>query len=114
MAKWRFDGPLMRNLDGFDERAKRAMVAGAGYAAPQIQSFMKANAPWTDRTGNARSGLKTTVRTDGDKVAIVLYHSVPYGPFLEVRWGGKFGVIPDSIAYGGPLFIETVGRLMFS
>lgn len=111
---WKWEGDLVGNLDGFDLKAQRAMRAGAEYVAPQIQAFMKTNAPWTDRTGNARQGLKTKVYQKNDTVAIVLYHSMPYGPFLEVRWGGKYGIIPDSIAYGGPLFVETVGRLLFT
>jgi len=106
-------GDLIGNIATMDARNRRALVAAANYAAPQIESFMKSEAPWTDRTGAARSGLRATVQNRGDTVAIVLSHSVPYGVFLEVRWGGKYGVIRQAVAAGTPLFVEAVGKLMF-
>jgi hypothetical protein len=110
---FRLEGDLVGNLRNFNQKAERAMVAGANYAATRIQSFMKVNAPWTDRTGNARDGLKTQVEVGHNRVGIVLFHSVPYGPYLEVRFGGKYGIIPDALAYGGPLYVQAVGRLLF-
>lgn len=109
---FRLEGPLIQNLNNFDEHANKAMIAGANFVAPEIESFMRSNAPWEDRTGNARSGLKAKVAVSKDKVAIILYHSVPYGVYLEVRWGGKYGIIPDAMAAGGPRLVEVVGRLM--
>lgn len=112
MADFRWEGDLMANIAGMDDHVKRAMYASAEYVAPEIQSFMRTEAPWTDRTGNARNGLKTKVYSKGDKVAIVLYHTMPYGPFLEVRWGGKYGIIPAAMAAGGPRWVEVLGRLL--
>lgn len=112
-SAFKWEGDLEGNLATMEQDHKRAMVAGANYAATQIQSFMRSEAAWTDRTGNARNGLRTKVVVKSKTVAIVLYHSVPYGIWLEVRWGGKYGVIKRGMAAGGPLFMEAVGRLMF-
>jgi hypothetical protein len=89
------------------------MFAAAEYVAPQIQGFMRTNARWTDRTGNARSGLKAKVVPGNNKIAIVMYHSVPYGVFLEVRWGGKYAIISKAIMFGSPLYVRTVAKLLF-
>lgn len=110
---FRWEGDLVTNIDNMPDQHRKAIVAAANYVAPQIESFMKETAPWTDRTGNARSGLRTKVQVSGDKVAIICYHSVPYGPYLELRWGGKYGVILHALAAGGPLFAQTVAKLMF-
>lgn len=121
MRKWSvvgkqfLEGDLIINVKNFDDRVQRAMVAGANYTATRVESFMKTNAKWVDRTGNARDGLNAEVKVEsGEKIAILLYHTMPYGPFLEVRWGGKYGIISPSIEYGAPLFIEAVGRLIRS
>lgn len=108
-----WSGDLHRNLALEPVRQRRAIIAAANYAAPQIEAFMKANAPWTDRTGNARSGLATRVQVNGNLCAIVLYHSVAYGPYLELRWNGKFSIIPAGMQMGGPLWMEAIARLMF-
>ena len=113
MSKFRLEGDLVGNLQEFDQKAKRAMVAAAEYVAPQAEQWMKQNAKWTDQTGAARNGLGTKVVDNGSSVAIVLFHSVPYGVFLEVRWGGKYAIIEPTIQTMAPLYVEAVGRLLF-
>lgn len=110
---FKLEGDLRANLVGMEQRQKMAVVAAANYVAPQAESMMKSEAPWTDRTGNARQGLGAKVEANGDRVAIILYHSVDYGVWLEVRWGGKYGIIERAMAATGPLFVETVGRMLF-
>lgn len=109
--KW--EGDLTARINNMGPKVKRGMVAAANYVAPQAEAFMKSEAPWTDRTGAARNGLGAQVEVSGNKVAIILYHSVPYGVFLEVRWGGKYAIIEKTMAAAGPLFVEAIGRLIF-
>lgn len=110
---FRLEGDLQANLVALPQKQKMAIVAAAHYTAPLAESFMKSEASWTDRTGNARNGLRARVVASSNKVAIVMYHSVPYGVWLEVRWGGKYSVILPAMAATGPLFIEAIKRLMF-
>lgn len=112
-GKFQLKGNLQANLAKEPLRQKMAIVAAANYTAPLAESYMKSQAPWTDRTGNARNGLRAKVFANSNKVSIVLHHSVPYGPYLEVRWGGKYGIILDAMAAAGPLFLEACARLMF-
>lgn len=108
--KW--EGDLFTSIDGLDDRVRRAVYASARYTAEHAESFMKSEAPWTDRTGNARRGLRAQVVQNGDEVGIVMFHSVSYGPWLELRWGGKYGIIPQAMAAAGPMWVETLGRLV--
>lgn len=49
-----------------------------------VISYMRSNAPWTNRTGNARAGLQSNARVTGSgRVTLSAYHTVPYGGFLE-------------------------------
>ena len=73
---------------------------------------MKTTAPWTDRTGNARSGLSSKVDWVPKKLhAIHLFHRVPYGIFLEVRWAGRFAVILPTIRQFGPDTMRLLSKL---
>lgn len=110
---FRLEGPLVANLTKIDAQAQVGINLAAKYTATQTEAWMKNNATWTDRTGAARNGLRARVFTSGSKVAIVLYHSVPYGVYLETRWGGKYAIIRPALAYGGKLFAETVGAMIF-
>jgi HK97 gp10 family phage protein len=52
--------------------------------AKVVVEYMKANAPWTDRTTDARNGLSSNSRVTGKGgVTLVAFHTVPYGGFLE-------------------------------
>ena len=106
-----WEGKVQANLRTLNAKNQRAMIAAANYVAPKLEAHMKNNAPWTDRTGAARNGLGANVVTTGNRVAIVLYHSVNYGPYLETRWGGKYAIIRSTLAIGGPMYAETFKRL---
>jgi hypothetical protein len=108
-----WSGDLTGNLQTLGARTKNRMAATAKYVAPQIQSDMRANAPWTDRTGNARNGLFTQVQVSTNEVAIVLYHSVPYGIWLELRWSGKYAIITPMLAKWGPQFFALLAKAVF-
>ena len=106
-------GNLVANLNQFGPKTKSRMVATAKFVAPQIQSDMRSNAPWTDQTGNARNGLFTSVQVSTNNVAIVLYHSVPYGIWLELRWSGKYAIITPSLAKWGPKTMALLAKALF-
>jgi len=47
-----------------------------------------------------------------DLITITLYHTVPYGIFLEVCNGGKYRVILPTIVQFGPLFISMLQAML--
>lgn len=66
--------------------------------AARAASMMRANAPWTDRTGNARAGLKAVHESEPMvEHRLVLLHSMPYGIWLEVRWSGRYAIIAPTM-----------------
>lgn len=79
-----------------------AVISGVmDYEANEAQSFMRINASWTDRTGNARQGLFARPGRDAGKHFIVLYHTMPYGIYLETRWNGKYAIIVPATQQAG-------------
>ena len=70
--------------------------------------YMQANAPWEDQTGEAREGLSGAVESLGSMESLILYHTVDYGIWLEVRWGGRYAIVTPTIETMGP---ELMSRL---
>jgi hypothetical protein len=80
--------------------------------APQVEAWMKQNAPWEDRTGNARQTLYTIVGTTPVAVVLTLAHGVGYGIHLETGHGGRFGIIGPAVDYwAGQIFADLQGIL---
>lgn len=108
-----FSGPLFDNVAGLQPKHKRAMVATGKVVEQEGVSWMRSNAPWTDRTGNARNGLsgKTIVATN--EVVVVFYHSVPYGIYLEVKQSGRYQVILPAIQIMSRRWFELLKATIF-
>jgi len=68
----------------------------AKYAA-EAEQIAKANAPWTDRTGDARKLLKGAVVDDCDALGFQLMHRVEYGKHLERDGDGKYSILKPTI-----------------
>lgn len=99
--------------DAYASSLHRAVIALALRYAPDIESWMKSNAPWTDRTGNARQTLHVEVRqVVNDMVEIVLSHGVSYGVFLELKNAGRYAIVNPALDEFAPKIWSDVQRLV--
>lgn len=92
---------LARAIEQYGDKVMVAVAAVAGRIATLMQNRARANAPWTDRTGNARGGLFGTSERDAARhlVTIYLSHSpiLDYGVYLETANGGKNAIIGKTV-----------------
>ncbi len=92
---------LAAAIEKYGDRVITAVTAVAGESASDGQNFAKSNAPWTDRTGNARTGLFGTAERDSasQTVTIFISHSpvIDYSVDLEIGHGGRYAIIMRSI-----------------
>lgn len=62
--------------------------------ASRAEAWMKENAPWTDRTTDARNGLFGRSERSGNVITVTFGHTVEYGPYLEL---GTYKMAPRRI-----------------
>jgi hypothetical protein len=88
---------LAAAIDKYGDKVLMAVAAVAQYVATEMENTAKETATWTDRTGNARTGLFGTAEADFAGHVVVLYLShgatIDYGLMLETRGGGRYAVI---------------------
>lgn len=107
------DTSLLDGLEHGDERTSQAVMAVLEREAPIVENYMKQNAPWTDRTGNARQGLRAQAYDQGGgQKGIVLYGQVPYQIFLEVKFSGKYAIIVPTIQVMGPQVMQALQNIL--
>lgn len=120
-------GPMKVQAISLVPKTLGAIMATLSYEAQNCETFMKTNAPWTDRTSNARNGLKAvaynftrdagtrsavgTFQKAGTILGIVLFHQVPYGIFLEAANGLRFRIIVPTITTRGPEVMQSVSEV---
>jgi hypothetical protein len=85
---------LSPKLKMLNREIDAAVTAVFEYYATRAESAMRQGARWQDQTGNARAGLGVTaVHIPGVRHELVLFHGMPYGIWLEIRWSGKYAII---------------------
>jgi len=103
---------LTPNLGKMTDEVDKAIRAILERYAPMAEARMKQGARWTDRTGAARMGLGAKMQSSRDEYAIVLYHTVEYGIWLEVRWSGRYAIIEPTIESMGPEVMAGLDRML--
>lgn len=108
----KFTGNLIPNLDRAPEKIHGAMSEITRFQTPRVEAYMRGNARWTDRTGNARNGLNAVPEISKNLYAIECGHSMPYGIWLEVRWSGRYAIVDQTIQNQGNEMMALVSRIM--
>ena len=114
---------LIPKISEYGKKVLAAIHAVACYWGQMVQDSTRQNAPWQDRTGNARTGLFYAVdgfgqapvvgqvsagaasqKTDSVSISgnentliIAIGHTVFYGRFLELSNGGKFAICMSEL-----------------
>ena len=119
-SSFEFDTSRFQSPKIMDRKINRALFGVCKYWDGPVERHMKQNAPWKDRTSNARNGLTATAvklqgkRFDANSFAIVLAHGVDYGIYLEAKdeeHGGRPIILPTIKLYA-PKVMKTLTKLM--
>ena len=102
------DGGIVEKLEGADKRAEAFIHATVVYHASRAQTYARQNAPWTDRTSNARNGLFGRAAGGGKRHALIVGGTVSYQPYLEARWSGRYAIIGPTLKHEGPELMKTL------
>lgn len=104
---------LRKGLDKMSLKIGAAVLMYANTKAAELQSKMKVNRPWTDRTGMAKATLHTVVsQPEPTKIRITLAHGVDYGIWLELAHEKNYAIIQPTINEEGPIFVKDLKGLM--
>jgi hypothetical protein len=112
-VRWE-DRAIVNQLKTFDLRIDRALTAAMAYHATRAVAYAKQNAPWTDRTSNARNALYARAERARPIYRIIVGHGMDYGIWLEVRWSGRYSIIRPTVDAEAPAVMKTVGMLYSS
>lgn len=85
------------NMDGFMERLKTGIDTMGNTVGRNMQSYARANKPWTNRTYSARNGLEYKAEWVSDTLYdISVFHTVDYGIWLELAHGEKYAILQEA------------------
>lgn len=100
---------VSENIFRYGQKIQKDTQDAMENLAKEMEAYAKQNAPWQDDSTDARSGLKAKAIHGPDNTTIFLGHTMPYGIWLEVRWGGKFAIIVPTLRQFAP---RVLGRIV--
>jgi hypothetical protein len=112
--RWNYDA-IRPSLKSAAQKGQAYMSRTTTYHALRAEAYARVEAAWRDRTGNARQGLKATAQNGGSSrwhYEIWVSHSVNYGIWLEVRFGGRYAIIAPTIRREAPEYFETARQVL--
>lgn len=107
-----FDNEIvLESLEGIEDRVRQQARVLGNATGQKMQAFAQENAPWTDRTGDARKLLKYKSTMDKDGVTVSIFHQVEYGYWLEVSHNKKYAILKNSRDAILPEFVEAIKHI---
>lgn len=110
---FKMDTSRFKSAKHMEDKLDRAIQGVCRYWDGPIETAMKTNAPWTDRTTNARNGLRAAhVAAAKFKHWIIMTHSVEYGIYLERSNDAKYAIIMPTIRQYAPRVMGTLRKIL--
>lgn len=81
----------------------------------EVEAWLKTNAPWQDRTGEARANLYSDIeQVVRQSVTLLMSHGphIPYSVFLEHGFRGRYSVLRPALDYWQPVIFEGVRQIV--
>ncbi len=102
-------------FDDFLNEVDEALLEIFTKRKAEVRNYAKANAPWKDRTANARKGLFSAVEhIPRQSISISIEHgaAIDYAIYLETRWAGRWAILLPTISYFHPRIMADVRKVL--
>lgn len=106
------DKRLRQNLDELPDKVKHHVSIIIDFNAAFATIWMKDNAPWTDDTGAARSGLIAIANHFASSEEILMSYSVHYGIWLEIANNRRYEILQSAMRVIGHKVMQDLEALL--
>lgn len=106
---------ISKTVKRMAEIKQRSMFAAekvAQNAAARMEAEAKRDAPWTDRTGNARQTIRGFSGWQGKKLVCGVAGNMEYSPYLELTNEGKNAVLWPTINRNEQRVLEAYKKVV--
>jgi hypothetical protein len=101
------------NLDKLDDLIKDKCGKALEYTIDYAENEAKKNAPWEDRTGNARNSILGIVWPEENNSLIAsLSIGMFYGLYLELSYQGKYKIVWPTILNARPMVLRLLRGIL--
>lgn len=99
---------LSNAIRDYGDDVREMVLDTAREWATETEAWMKAEAPWTDRTGNARQKLYGEAEQDGDDTVAYIGGRAEYQIWLETRHAGRYAIVTRAMQIKPPELMDAL------
>jgi hypothetical protein len=103
---------MVAAFDAYEKNTHEKLYRLAQYYSGLIETWMKQNHKWDDRTGNLTQSIYADAERMVHGAAVVFGHNMEYSVFIELANQGKYGILFEALDYWSPKIWESVKELM--
>lgn len=100
------------NFDKLARKQRAKLKTFAGATAGKMEEYAKRNAPWTDRTGNARQTLQGKSESDNSLLRVMICGNMPYSVYLELAYEKRYAILRPTTEAFKDDFYRNAGRIL--
>lgn len=100
------------NFKAVENKVRAAIGLLADTAAKKMEAEAKNNAPWTDRTSNARNSIRGDFGWKGNQAIITLSGNMEYSPYLELANEKKYEILVPTIRRNAPEVLKAYKKVV--
>lgn len=102
---------MMEQLEEIRRRTPEEILAGGAVVAEKLEILAKRNAPWTDRTGNARRTLEGFQEfKDPENYRIGICGNMPYSDRLELGFNRRYAILMPTMKAQKPYIVDDIKK----
>lgn len=95
-------------IDAWVAQGRARLASELLQVGEEMRAYAQLNHPWTNRTGEAEAELGYAVDDGGDVIELTIYQGAPHGIWLEVKYGGRWGILPETMMQGYGRVLQAV------
>lgn len=103
---------IQNKLRQLENNTRRNLERRVELTTAQAEQSAKNDAPWTDRTGNARRSINGSTITTRDMITAYLSIGVYYGKYLELSNVGKYRIIEPTVQQYRPKYLRNLNGIL--
>ena len=104
---------LMEQLEQYRGRTPEQILEGGAEVAKRLESIAKRNAPWTDRTGNARRTMRGIQGfEDENHYYIGIAGYMPYSFKLERWYNRRYAILTPTMRQQNPFILDDIRTII--
>lgn len=103
---------ILRGMAETEIKMRAAVSLYGDTAAKKLEANAKKNAPWEDRTGNARKSINGESKWEGAIMKVGVSGNMDYFVFLEYAMEKKYAVLEPTILQLSPEIVEGMRNLL--